>query len=151
MIILGIIIFVLLIVLANKASDNNWDGLLITFITLAITTIVATTIIFVLSLCFISDGITAKEKIKMYQEENTKIEEQIDILVKQYMNYEKSTFKEFSKEDSMTLISLLPELKSDELVQQQINVYVENNRKIKEQKENKINFKLGKWLLYFGG
>lgn len=151
MIILGIIIFVLLIVLANKASDNNWDGLLMTFIILAIVTIVATTIIFVLSLCFISDGITAKEKIKMYQEENTKIEEQIDILVKQYMNYEKSTFKEFSKEDSMTLISLFPELKSDELIQRQINVYVENNRKIKESKEKEIDFKLGKWLLYFGG
>ena len=95
-------------------------------------------------------GYTAKYKIEMYQKENAKIEEQINILVKEYMNYEQATFTEFKSEGSMTLVSLFPELKSDELVQQQMKIYVDNNNKIKDLKEDLIDFKLAKWLLYFG-
>lgn len=90
------------------------------------------------------------EKIAMYQEENANIEEQIDALVKNYMKYESDTFSEFKNEDSMTLVSLYPELKSDELVQNQISVYTENNKKIKELKEQKIDVAKSKWWLYFG-
>lgn len=97
-----------------------------------------------------SNGIVAPKKIKMYQEENTKIEQQIDDLVKNYMEYEGKTLKEFKSESSMTLVSLYPTLKSDELVKQEINTYVENNKKIKELKEYEIELKIGKWLLYFG-
>lgn len=90
------------------------------------------------------------EKIAMYQEENANIEEQIDALVQNYMKYESDTFSEFKSEDSMTLVSLYPELKSDELVQAQISVYAENNKKIKELKEQKIDVAKSKWWLYFG-
>lgn len=51
----------------------------------------------------------------------------------------------------MTLITLYPELKSDKLVQKQINIYVDNNKKIKILKEKQINGKVLKWWLYFGG
>ena len=98
-----------------------------------------------------SDGFTAKEKIKMYEEENVKIEEQMDTLVKQYMEYEGETFKEFKTDSSVTLVSMYPELKSDELIKAQINTYIANNNKIKELKEAAIDLKIGKWLLYFGG
>lgn len=90
------------------------------------------------------------EKISMYQEENAKIEEQIDALIKNYMKYESDTFSEFKSDDSMALVSLYPELKSDELVQNQISVYAENNKKIKELKEQKIDAAKSKWWLYFG-
>ena len=40
--------------------------------------------------------------------------------------------------------------KSSELVTKQMNVYIENNNKIKQLKEQNIDMKLGKWLLYFG-
>lgn len=90
------------------------------------------------------------KKIEMYQEENTKIENDIDTLVKQYMEHEKSTFKDVKTESSMTLINLYPDLKSNELVQQQLNIYVENNNKIKELKNNKLDYQLSKWWLYFG-
>lgn len=96
------------------------------------------------------DGKYIDEKIEMYQEENTKIEEQIDTLVQCYMKYESDTLSEFKSEDSMTLVSLYPELKSDELVQAQISVYAENNKKIKELKEQKIDVAKSKWWLYFG-
>ena len=91
------------------------------------------------------------ERINMYQEENTKIEEQIATVVTQYQQHEKDIFTECSPETSMTLVSLYPELKSDTLVQQQITLYVENNKKIKELKEEEINGDVTRWWLYFGG
>lgn len=90
------------------------------------------------------------KKIEMYQEENTKIETDIDMLVKQYMEHEKKTLSEFKSESSITLVNLYPDLKSNELVQQQLNIYVENNNKIKEFKNNKLEYQLSKWWLYFG-
>ena len=90
-------------------------------------------------------------KITMYQEENTKIEQQIANVVAQYQQYETKTFTTIAPENSMTLITLYPELKSDKLVQKQINIYVDNNKKIKILKEKQINGKVLKWWLYFGG
>lgn len=88
--------------------------------------------------------------IMMYQEENELIEVKMDDLVKGYMDYEKTTFTEFAPESSITLVSLYPELKSDELVQRQIDVYMNNNQKIKNLKEKKIYSSVYRWWLYFG-
>lgn len=113
----------------------------------------AVIVVVVLTICFADDVISGKyidEKISMYQEENAKIEEQIDALVQNYMKYESGTFSEFKSENSMALVSLYPELKSDELVQKQMSVYSENNKKIKELKEQKIDVAKSKWWLYFG-
>lgn len=101
-------------------------------------------------ICIFTNGITARPKIKMYQEENQKIEEQVDVLVKQYMEYEGKTLTEFKSKSSIALVSLYPELKSDTLISKQIEVYIANNNKIKELKEFEIEMKIGKWLLYFG-
>ena len=91
------------------------------------------------------------EQIEMYQKENTKIEQQVANVVSRYQEYETKTFTAVTPEDSMTLVSLYPELKSDKLVQEQIKVYINNNNKIKELKEKQINGKVVKWWLYFGG
>ena len=100
---------------------------------------------------FVSNGRIMDEKITMYQEENNKIEKQLDTLVSNYMNYESNTYEKFKSESSVTLVSMYPELKSDKLVEEQISVYEENNKKIRELKEDKINLKVKKWWLYFGG
>lgn len=90
-------------------------------------------------------------KIDMYQEENTKIEQEVDNLVKEYIDHEHDTFAELKEEkNSITLVTLFPELKSDSLVKQQIEIYVKNNTKIKKLKEEKIDISLAKWKLYFG-
>ena len=99
----------------------------------------------------VGNGKTIDEKIVMYQEENNKIEKQIDTLVSNYMNYESDTYEKIKSESSITLVSMYPELKSDKLVEEQISVYEENNKKIREFKEDKINLKVKKWWLYFGG
>lgn len=99
---------------------------------------------------YVSNGRAMDEKITMYQEENTKIEKQLDTLISNYMNYESNTYEKFKSESSITLVSMYPELKSDKLVEEQISVYEENNKKIRELKEDKINLKVKKWWLYFG-
>lgn len=105
------------------------------------------------SLCMVHDVVSlriADEKIAMYQEENQVIETQIADVVEQYQKYEQDIFTEVSPESSMVLIATYPELKSDALVQQQIEIYTNNNQKIKELKEQKLNVEMSKWWLYFG-
>lgn len=114
----------------------------------------ATTICLFVTLGFTASVVSSKyiaEKITMYTEQNNKIEEQIDTVVKQYQEYESDTYAMTSSESSITLVSLYPELKSDELVKKQIKVYQDNNKKITELKEQQINAKVSKWWLYFGG
>ena len=98
----------------------------------------------------LSIGKTIDDRMSMYQEQNQKIEKDISVLVENYMNYESETFKECSSDSSITLVSLYPELKSDSLVEQQCTLYITNNEKIIELKEQQINLKIIKWWLYFG-
>lgn len=101
----------------------------------------------------IGTSYTLDQKIEMYEAENSAIEERIDTIVDAYMVYESETFEKYKpqkNEDVMTLVSLFPELKSDTVVQKEIELYVENNNKIKELKEKKIDVSKAKWRLYFG-
>ena len=98
----------------------------------------------------LSKGKTIEQRIEMYQEQNQKIEKSISDLVEKYMDYESTTFSELSPDSTITLVSLYPELKSDTLVAQQCNLYMENNRKITELREGQINLSVYKWWLYFG-
>lgn len=90
------------------------------------------------------------DKIAMYQEENTKIEEQIAIVVSDYMEHESKVFDNAKVSSPIILAQLYPELKSDELVKSQIDIYVANNEKIKDLKLKKINDSVYRWWLYFG-
>ena len=65
------------------------------------------------------------------------------------MNHESEVFDRSDTESLIVLIQMYPELKSDELVKNQIDVYISNNNKIKSLKEAKINYELSKWWLYF--
>ena len=115
---------------------------------------VVVSISFLIVICVLSSSIftssTIDSRISMYEEENAKIEESISTAVQGYMDFESETFTNLKDEDAMSLITLYPKLKSDTLVQQQIDVYLDNNAKIMELKEEKINVSKLKWLLYFG-
>lgn len=90
------------------------------------------------------------EKIMLCEEENSKIEEQLNALIEQYMNYESDTYKSVKGESMISRISLYPELKTDSLVEKQIEVYVENNKTIRQLKNEKINVSNYKFWIYFG-
>lgn len=89
-------------------------------------------------------------KIDMYMQENEKIETQIAECVTNYQKHEEKIFTEVAPENAITLASLYPELKSDALVKQQINIYIANNEKIKELKNKELNASAFRWWLYFG-
>ena len=99
----------------------------------------------------VCSNITVDEKIAMYEKENQEIEETIYDMVQNYMEYEKSTYKEFEKSDAISYVSMYPELKSNTLVEKQIDTYTSNKRKINELRENQLDLKVMKWWLYFGG
>lgn len=92
----------------------------------------------------------------MYEEENKNIQTQVAEIVKNYQDYEKNTYTEslknidLSNTDVVVLAQLYPDLKANEMINKQIEIYQENNKKIKELKEQKINNEMSKWWLYFG-
>lgn len=98
----------------------------------------------------IINGRALEKKIQMYEEENKYIEVQINGLVDRYMKYETDTYTELKGESGISLVSLYPELKSDALVEKQIDVYTSNNEKIKELKDELIDVSNYKWWVYFG-
>lgn len=130
--------------------DINWDydGLLGVFlgtIPLAICIIVAISLVAQVSNLSVID-----QKVEMYEQENTKIEQQIETAVTAYQQHEKDVFTSVKPNSYIQLVSLYPELKSDTLVKTQIKTYQSNNKKIKELKEQAINGNVKRWWLYFG-
>lgn len=88
----------------------------------------------------IAEGKVIDEKIAVYEQENEKIETAIDVLVKEYMTQEeKIMIKTANKESLITLVQLYPDLKSNDLVKKQMDIYVNNNKKIKKLKTKKLN------------
>ena len=145
MLILLIVIFVILFILDAIFSDGDmfFSFVYILGILACIGGIIWNTI-------KIADGLIIDEKIAMYQEENEKIENDIDRLVTQYMEYESETLGDLKGDSSITLVSLYPELKADELVKAQIETYQANNTKIKMLKADKLEISVAKWWIYFG-
>ncbi len=129
----------------SKKYDVEWiNAFTIIFIALAVL------------FCFLGipgtiDSRYTDQKIQMYQEENEKIEEDVSVIITQYMEHENETFDMSKIESSTVLIQMYPELKSNELVSKQIDIYNENNKKIKKLKLEKIKNQKAKFYLYFGG
>lgn len=92
---------------------------------------------------YTASGSIVDKKISMYEEENIKIENSIDIIVKEYQEYEAEMY------DTMTAAMLFPELASNTLVQKQIEIYVNNNQQIKILRAEKLNHNLYGWWLFF--
>ena len=80
----------------------------------------------------------ADQKIKLYTEQNKDIENKVAIVVDKYLKHEKDTYAELKPKTKITLASTYPELQSNKLVQQQIQLYNENNKKITNCKLQKI-------------
>lgn len=98
----------------------------------------------------IVNGRVIDSKIKLIEKQNKDIEEKVEVTVKTYMNFEKDTLTEFKTDSYIQLVNLYPDLKSNELIQNQINLYEKNNKKITELKTDKLNISNYKWWVYFG-
>lgn len=89
------------------------------------------------------------EQIAIYQEENTKIENTINEIITNYQEYEKDIFDNVVDLNPTLIVNMFPELKSDQLVLEQIKIYNENNKEIKKLRKDKTIEKIYKWWLFF--
>lgn len=148
--IIVILVFLLIWCVASWFIDANCDcdgifGIFLGSIPLVIGVIVA------ISLAVqVSNLSVINEKIAMYEQENAKIEQQIETAITAYQQHEKDVFTEIKPDSYIQLVSIYPELKSDTLVKEQIKTYQSNNKKIKELKVTAINGNVKRWWLYFG-
>lgn len=167
MLIVLFIIFLVMIIIGTvlyKTGEENWrrswaDGLTI-FSALGTILGCICEFITVIAIIWNANGISqlkiADKKINMYEQENNNIQSQISEIVDSYKNYEQSTYSEslknidVSNTDIVVLTQLYPDLKANEMVNKQIEMYQSNNNKIKALKEEKLNNEVAKWWLYFG-
>lgn len=99
---------------------------------------------------FLVYGRTLDDKIAMYEQENAAIEQSVDVLVKDYYKHESDTYSSLKPENAVLFASAYPELQSNELATKQLEIYVENNNKIKGLKVDQINLSRNRFWLYFG-
>lgn len=91
------------------------------------------------------------EKIAFLEKNNIEVLETIEPLVLKYIKYENETFTNL-KPNSNTLIALsaYPELKTNELVQKQIDIVLNNNEEIKNLKLELIGLDSYKLWIFMG-
>ena len=99
---------------------------------------------------FLVYGRTLDDKIAMYEHEYAAIEQIVYILVKDYYKHESDTYSSLKPENAVLFASAYPELQSNELAPKQLEIYVENNNKIKGLKVDQINLSRNRFWLYFG-
>lgn len=152
LLVLGIVGIIIGGIKLSKYSENGFG---IAFVCFGV-------IVSFIASCFMIAAITRtlkisqmEDRIAIYQEENTRIEEQIKTTIQVYQEHEKDMFKDIdldkiSSEKLILLTSIYPELKSDTMVQELIKVYVENTNELKQLRTDKLNYELWRWWLYFG-
>lgn len=89
------------------------------------------------------------KKIEVYVEENKKIEKDVSAIVSNYLDHESSAFKEITNNPEVLAV-VFPELKSNEIVSKQIDLYIKNNEKIKDLKLEQVTREWYEFLLFFG-
>lgn len=107
-------------------------------------------ITFVALLVNIINGTTIDSKIELHQTQNTEIESKIQATVASYLAHERQTYKDLKPDNAIAVVLAYPELHSNELVKKQIELYEENNKKVMQLKEEKVNQTIYKWWLCFG-
>ena len=89
----------------------------------------------IINIGILINGRTFDDKIAMYEQENAAIEQSVDVLVKDYYKHESDTYSSSKPAHAVLFASAYPELQSNDLAMKQLEIYVENNNKIKGLKE----------------
>lgn len=142
LIVIGIILFVVACC-ANGVDSEVWGFFSFSFFAIGIFIAIVCTVKLV-------NNRDVDDRIAMYEEQNAEIESQVETAVKLYMSHEDEVFESATPDSYITLVSLYPELKSDSIMQKQIDVYIDNNTKICELKEEQIKAQRSKFWFYFG-
>ena len=155
MIWLIIVLFLALSIFLTIKSIRNSHDMLVGFIVGSVFSWIGTAVA-IICLCilvteYLGFGII-DNKIEILQQENAIIEQRVEQTVKNYQDYENDIFTDATQDvnsDVVVLVERYPELKSNELVKQQIDLYVKNNSEIKKLKLEKLNkYKYELWLFF---
>ena len=142
------LIFIIMVVLTVKAA-KNWEEEIAVFT--GVGAIITGIAVIVVTVCLVDVTYRADKMIQIYTEENEEVEKKLENAVQNYMQYEKDIMISVSPDtDTISLISLYPDLKSDKLVESEIETYINNNNKIKDLKADKTYKSTYKFLLFFG-
>lgn len=137
----------------THCADEDWEDSPITIVSTAIGALflIGSIIAFLILGSVLAGEKAIDQKIEMHEQENTRIELVIKTEVETYMEYEKNTYIQIGDdEDVEILIIKYPELHSNELVQQQLQILRDNNNIIRQLKTEKIDLIKVRWWLYFG-
>lgn len=99
----------------------------------------------------VASGFGIQEKIGIYEEQNTQIEQSIDAAVKAYCAHEQITYVQMSDGAVALVAAAYPELASSELVKTQMEVWTSNSSELKDLKSDLVDFHRAQYFLYFGG
>lgn len=99
----------------------------------------------------VASGFGIQEKIGIYEEQNTQIEQSIDAAVKAYCEHEQITYVQMSDDAVALVAAAYPELASSELVKTQMEVWTSNSSELKDLKSKLVDFHRAQYFLYFGG
>ena len=99
----------------------------------------------------VASGFGIQEKIQIYEDQNTQIEQSIDAAVKAYCEHEQITYVQMSDGAVALVAAAYPELASSELVKTQMEVWTSNSNELKDLKSDLVNFHHAQYFLYFGG
>ena len=99
----------------------------------------------------VASGFGIQEKIQIYEDQNTQIEQSIDAAVKAYCEHEQITYTQMSDGAVALVAAAYPELASSELVKTQMDVWTSNSNELKDLKSKLVDFHRAQYFLYFGG
>ena len=99
----------------------------------------------------VASGFGIQEKIGIYEDQNTQIEQSIDAAVKAYCEHEQITYVQMSDGAVALVAAAYPELASSELVKTQMEVWTSNSKELKDLKSDLVDFHRAQYFLYFGG
>lgn len=141
---------IVLVVISIIAWSEGWEATNVITAIFAVMLSMIAIIGIICCLCDVVKGQIAQDKIEMYQEQNEKIEADVATQIENYVQYETKTFTKVDKENALSVVELYPNLKSNTLVQQQIQLHIDNINKINDCKSEQIKAKMAKWWIYFG-
>ena len=99
----------------------------------------------------VASGFGIQEKIQIYEDQNTQIEQSIDAAVKAYCEHEQITYVQMSDGAVALVAAAYPELASSELAKTQMEVWTSNSNELKDLKSDLVDFHRARYFLYFGG
>ena len=145
---IGIVLLVVGLIINFKVYGGGEVGVVLSFIG-AIIGIISLIAFVVVLVCW-SRGRVAQEKINILEEHNVAIEEKVRNTVQIYLDHEKEIYPDILNTSIATLLIVYPEIASNEIIKNEMGLYVDNSNEIKSLKLQIVENSVFAWWLWFG-